>query len=92
MSLVIPNWLQNFMLVSFPWSTLPSSRMTNHATPAYGYPGAVTETYLQRDLAELLEQRVTLLLAGYTTQEQLASLMHYMLQVGDTAAPETFIR
>ncbi|MCP1065125.1 Rpn family recombination-promoting nuclease/putative transposase [Serratia symbiotica] len=50
------------------------------ATPAYGYPGAVTETYPQRDLANLLEQRVTLLLAGY------------MLQVVDTAAPETFIR
>ncbi|NIG98638.1 MAG: Rpn family recombination-promoting nuclease/putative transposase [Serratia symbiotica] len=45
-----------------------------------------------RDLAELLEQRVTLLLARYTTQEQLALLMHYMLQVGDTAAPDTFIR
>ncbi|USS96911.1 Rpn family recombination-promoting nuclease/putative transposase (plasmid) [Serratia symbiotica] len=46
----------------------------------------------QRDLDDLLEQLVTLLLAGYTTQEQLASLMNYMLQVGDTAAPETFIR
>lgn len=37
----------------------------------------------QRDLADLLEQLVTLLLAGYTTQEQLTSLMHYMLQVGE---------
>ncbi|QLH64595.1 Rpn family recombination-promoting nuclease/putative transposase [Serratia symbiotica] len=46
----------------------------------------------QRDLADLLEQLVTLLLAGYTTQEQLTSLMNYMLQVGDTAAPEAFIR
>ena len=46
----------------------------------------------QRDLAELLEQLVTLLLAGYTTKEQLVSLMNYMLQVGDTASPETFIR
>lgn len=46
----------------------------------------------QRDLAELLEQLVTLLLAGYTTNEQLASLMNYMLQVGDTASPEAFIR
>ncbi|HEN3638649.1 TPA: Rpn family recombination-promoting nuclease/putative transposase, partial [Yersinia enterocolitica] len=46
----------------------------------------------QRDLAELLEQLVTLLLAGYTNNEQLTSLMNYMLQVGDTAAPENFIR
>jgi conserved hypothetical protein (putative transposase or invertase) len=41
----------------------------------------------QRDLADLLEQLVTLLLAGYTTQEQLTSLMHYMLQVGETRNP-----
>nr|ULG15744.1 transposase [Serratia proteamaculans] len=33
-----------------------------------------------------------MLLAGYTTNEQLVSLMNYMLQVGDTASPETFIR
>ncbi|CNI66410.1 Rpn family recombination-promoting nuclease/putative transposase [Yersinia pekkanenii] len=46
----------------------------------------------QRDLAELMEQLVTLLLGGYTNNEQLTSLMNYMLQVGDTAAPETFIR
>ncbi|MBO1551350.1 Rpn family recombination-promoting nuclease/putative transposase [Yersinia pseudotuberculosis] len=46
----------------------------------------------QRDLAELMEQLVTLLLAGYTNNEQLTSLMNYMLQVGDTAAPENFIR
>ncbi|EPN2807049.1 Rpn family recombination-promoting nuclease/putative transposase [Serratia marcescens] len=41
----------------------------------------------QRDLADLMEQLVTLLLAGYTTQEQLTSLMHYMLQVGETRNP-----
>ncbi|WP_455872322.1 Rpn family recombination-promoting nuclease/putative transposase [Serratia proteamaculans] len=41
----------------------------------------------QRDLADLLEQLVTLLLAGYTTQEQLTSLMNYMLQVGETRNP-----
>lgn len=46
----------------------------------------------QRDLGELLEQLVSLLLAGYTTDDQLASLMNYVLQVGDTAVPEAFIR
>jgi predicted transposase/invertase (TIGR01784 family) len=46
----------------------------------------------QRDLSELLEPLVTLLLSGYTSQQQLTSLMNYMLQVGDTAAPEAFIR
>ncbi|MHA7847383.1 Rpn family recombination-promoting nuclease/putative transposase [Serratia sp. D1N4] len=46
----------------------------------------------QRDLGELLEQLVRLLLAGYTTDDQLASLMNYVLQVGDTAVPGAFIR
>lgn len=41
----------------------------------------------QRDLAELLEQLVTLLLAGYTTKEQLTSLINYMLQTGETGNP-----
>jgi predicted transposase/invertase (TIGR01784 family) len=46
----------------------------------------------QRDLAELQEQLVTLLLAGYTTKEQLISLMNYMLHVGSTTKPERLIR
>ncbi|CBW76758.1 Hypothetical cytosolic protein (plasmid) [Mycetohabitans rhizoxinica HKI 454] len=46
----------------------------------------------QRDLATLVEQLASLLLAGYTTHEQLVSLMHYMLQWGDTTDPERFIR
>ncbi|CAM4048940.1 Rpn family recombination-promoting nuclease/putative transposase [Serratia silvae] len=46
----------------------------------------------QRDLAELQEPLVTLLLAGYTTKDQLISLMNYMLQVGSTTEPERLIR
>lgn len=46
----------------------------------------------QRDLVELLEQLVTLLLAGYTTKEQLISLVNYMLLVGKATEPETLIR
>ncbi|WP_447881877.1 Rpn family recombination-promoting nuclease/putative transposase [Serratia fonticola] len=44
-----------------------------------------------RDLAELKEQLVTLLLAGYTTKEQLLSLINYMLQVGSTTEPGVLI-
>ncbi|CAI2058415.1 Putative transposase, YhgA-like [Serratia fonticola] len=46
----------------------------------------------QRDLVELLEQLVTLLLAGYTTKEQLISLVNYMLLVGKATEPETLLR
>ncbi|HHQ6539598.1 TPA: Rpn family recombination-promoting nuclease/putative transposase [Serratia fonticola] len=45
-----------------------------------------------RDLFELQERLVTLLLAGYTTKEQLISLINYMLQVGSTAEPDRLIR
>ncbi len=45
-----------------------------------------------RDLIELQERLVTLLLAGYTTKEQLISLINYMLQMGSTTKPERLLR
>lgn len=45
----------------------------------------------QRDLADMLEQLVTLLLAGYTTEEQLKAIINYMLQVGETLNPSELI-
>jgi predicted transposase/invertase (TIGR01784 family) len=45
-----------------------------------------------RDQAELTEHLVTLLIAGYTTDEQLVTLMNWMLQTGDTARPEAFLQ
>lgn len=43
------------------------------------------------DLAELTEHLVPLLIAGYTADEQLVTLMNWMLQTGDTARPEAFL-
>lgn len=45
-----------------------------------------------RDLAELIEQLVTLLPMGYTTHDQLKTLLNYMVQAGSTRDPEAFIR
>ncbi len=45
----------------------------------------------QRDLTELLDQLATLLLGGNTTQEQLISVINYMLQAGETRDPATLI-
>lgn len=45
----------------------------------------------QRDLTELLDQLTTLLLGGNTTQEQLISVMHYMLQAGESRDPAALI-
>ena len=38
----------------------------------------------QRDLAELLEQLVTLLLSNHNSEQQLKSLIHYMVQAGES--------
>lgn len=46
----------------------------------------------QRDLFEIKERLVTLLSFGYTTNEQLISLVNYMLQVGNTTEPDKLIR
>lgn len=45
----------------------------------------------QRDLTELLDQLTTLLLAGNTTQEQLISVINYMLQAGESRDPASLI-
>ena len=45
----------------------------------------------QRDLTELLDQLTTLLLGGNTTQEQLISVINYMLQAGESRDPATLI-
>ncbi|WP_445496148.1 Rpn family recombination-promoting nuclease/putative transposase [Photorhabdus sp. SF281] len=46
----------------------------------------------QRDMAELLQELVILLTYDYYTDEQLKSVLNYLLQAGDTADPEGFIR
>lgn len=45
----------------------------------------------QRDLTELLDQLSTLLLGGNTTQEQLISVISYMLQAGESRDPAALI-
>lgn len=45
-----------------------------------------------RDLAELSEKLVALLLAGYTTKEQLTTLISWMLQTGTTVNPERLLQ
>lgn len=45
-----------------------------------------------RDLSGLTDPLVTLLQAGYTEGTQLVSLMHYLLQAGNAADGESFIR
>ncbi len=46
----------------------------------------------RRDVSELLKPMVTQISKGYMTKDQLISVIHYILQNGETAEPERFIR
>ncbi|XTZ39667.1 Rpn family recombination-promoting nuclease/putative transposase [Salmonella enterica] len=45
----------------------------------------------QRDMLEFQQQLVSLLALGYTSNEQLKTLMSYLLQAGNTADPAAFL-
>lgn len=46
----------------------------------------------QRDLAELVDRLAPILLAGYLSSSQVISLVHYIVQAGETSDAEAFIR
>lgn len=45
-----------------------------------------------RDLAELMDKLVPILLAGYLSSSQVVSLVHYIVQAGETLDAEAFVR
>ena len=46
----------------------------------------------QRDLFELIDRLATILLAGYLSSSQVLSLVHYIVQAGETSDAEAFVR
>lgn len=46
----------------------------------------------QRDLAELTDRLAPILLAGYLSSSQVISLVHYIVQAGESADAEAFVR
>ena len=46
----------------------------------------------QRDLAELVDRLAPILLTGYLSSSQVISLVHYIVQAGETADAEDFVR
>ena len=46
----------------------------------------------QRDLAELIDRLAPILLAGYLSSSQVVSLVHYIVQAGETSDAEAFVR
>ena len=96
------NWLQEFddpMLAGklyagdFPLvdvTVIPDDEIMSHRSMA-----ALTllqKHIRQRDLAELTDQLATILLAGYLSSPQVISLVHYILQAGESSDAQAFIR
>lgn len=46
----------------------------------------------QQDLAELTDRLTPILLAGYLSSSQVISLVHYIVQAGESADAEAFVR
>jgi len=46
----------------------------------------------QRDLAELTDRLSAILLAGYISSPQVISLIHYIIQAGESADAQAFVR
>ena len=46
----------------------------------------------QRDLAELIDRLAPILLAGYLSSTQVVSLVHYIVQAGESSDAEAFVR
>jgi len=46
----------------------------------------------QRDLAELVDRLTPILLTGYLSSSQVVSLIHYILQAGETSDAQSFVR
>lgn len=46
----------------------------------------------QRDLAELVDRLAPILLVSYLSSSQVISLVHYIVQAGETADAEAFVR
>ncbi|MBF7997459.1 Rpn family recombination-promoting nuclease/putative transposase [Rahnella laticis] len=78
---------ENFPLVDI--TVIPDDEIMQHRRMAI--LELLQKHIRQRDLTELLDQLSTLLLGGNTTQEQLISVINYMLQAGESRDPATLI-
>ncbi len=96
------NWLQEFdapelakklYSADFPVvdvTVIPDDEIMNHRSMA-----ALTllqKHIHQRDITELTDWLATILLAGYLSSQQVISLIHYLVQAGETADAEAFVR
>lgn len=96
------NWLQEFeepalaqklYSSAFPLvdvTVIPDEEIMGHRSMA-----ALTllqKHIRQRDLAELTDRLSTILLAGYLSSPQVISLIHYIIEAGESADAQAFVR
>ncbi|MCK0555333.1 Recombination-promoting nuclease RpnA [Pantoea ananatis] len=95
-------WLDEFSIPAF------ASRLYSNAFPLVdvtvipdedivGHRSMAALTLLQkhihqRDLAELIDKLAPVILAGYLSSSQVISLVNYLLQAGETADADLFVR
>lgn len=88
-----PALAENLYGSSFPLvdiTVIPDDEIADHRSMA-----ALTllqKHIHQRDLAELVDRLVPILLAGYLSSSQVISLVRYIVQAGDTSDAEAFVR
>ncbi|EFB0477770.1 Rpn family recombination-promoting nuclease/putative transposase [Salmonella enterica subsp. enterica serovar 4,5,12:b:-] len=93
MSLTVRRWqekLYNSALPLVDVTAIPDDKIAGHRSMA-----ALTllqKHIHQRDLAELVDRLAPILLAGYLSSSQVISLVHYIVQAGETADAEAFVR
>ncbi|HAU2960457.1 TPA: Rpn family recombination-promoting nuclease/putative transposase [Salmonella enterica subsp. diarizonae] len=71
-------------------TVIPDDEITGHRSMA-----ALTllqKHIHQRDLAELVDRLAPILLTGYLSSSQVISLVHYIVQAGETSDAEAFVR
>ncbi len=90
---VSPTTAQELYSSSFPLvdvSIIPDNEIMNHRSMA-----ALTllqKHIHQRDLSEILDRLATLLVNEHITRQQLASLINYLVYVGEAADAHAFVR
>ncbi|CAH6376896.1 Transposase-31 domain-containing protein (plasmid) [Pantoea agglomerans] len=93
MSLTTRNWQADCYSSAFPLAdvtVIPDDEIAGHRSIA-----ALTllqKHIHQRDLAELTDRLAPILLAGWLSSSQVISLVHYIVQAGETSNAEAFVR
>ncbi|QZN96617.1 Rpn family recombination-promoting nuclease/putative transposase [Symbiopectobacterium purcellii] len=81
-------YTENFYLIDV--TVIPDDEIMQHRSMAA--LTLVQKHIRQRDLIELMDRLVTIMLTNSMTRQQVRSLINYMVQMGNTADADTYVR